>query len=123
MKERYWPISIDEIGLFLIGLLVFSIQYLQEYRLYFVGFIILCYWLKIRDAEANVHKMKQKIYNVYYEKCEPVSQKIIDGRTEMARRPLNYELDQLEYKKKCLVDKFVVVNLVLVILIQIFIKS
>lgn len=123
MKEKYRYISIDEIIIFIIGFLVFSFQYLHVYRLYFVGLVILWYWLKIKHAETNVHKMNQKIYNVYYEKCRPVAQKFIDGETEQARKPLNYELDQLEYKRKCLVDKFVVINLILVILIQLFIKS
>ena len=123
MKEKYRPISIDEFSLFIIGLFVFSIQNLQEYRLYFVGFIISCYWLKIRDAETKVHKMKQKIYNVYYKNLNrDVSQEYVDGKTKHDRKQFNYELDQLEYKRKCLVDKFVVVNLVLVVLIQIFIK-
>lgn len=123
MKERYWCITFDEIFILVVGILVFTVHFFQVYRLYFIGFVILWYWLKIRQAEARVHKIKQKIYNVYYEECGPVPRNVIDGRTEVARKPLNYELDQLEYKRKFLVDKFVVINLILVVLIQIFIKS
>jgi len=41
----------------------------------------------------------------------------------MDRGPMRYDLKQLENRRKFLVDKFVVLNLILVVLIELFIKK
>lgn len=123
MKEKYYFISIDEIILLIIGVLTFSTANLQNYRLYFIGIVILWYWLKIRKVEAKIHLKKQQIYNIFYDNCGPIPQPIIDGKTKKSREPLNYELDQLEFQRKSLIDKFIVINLIIIVIIEIFIKT
>jgi len=114
-------LSIDEIIILLLGLLVFLI--FQPYKIVFIIIVILWYWLKIRHYERKIIEKEREIYNVYYEKCRPVSQSVIDGETAQARKPLTYDLKQLENKRKFLVDKFVVLNLILIVLIELFIKK
>lgn len=123
MKEHYKFISIDEIIIFIIGLSVFLIDKINNYELYFIGLVIIWYWLKIRSTESAIHKKKQTIYNIFYEKCRPVPMDTINKEVEKASKPLNYELEQLENKRKFLVDKFVIINLILIILIQLFITK
>ncbi len=120
MKERYLPISVSEIMLIVAGAIVFLLHNLSEYRLIFIIAVIGLYWLKIRLIETKIQNKKQEIYNVFYDKCKPVAMKVIEGKTRIARKPLEYEMDQLEFDRKCLVDKFVVINLILMILIQLF---
>jgi hypothetical protein len=79
--------------------------------------------MKIRHYERKIIEKERDIYNVYYDKCRPVAQPIIDLETEKAREPLIYDLKQLENKRKFLVDKFVVINLILIVLIELFIKK
>lgn len=114
-------LSTDEIIILLLGLLVFLI--FQPYKIVFIIIVILWYWLKIRHYERKIIEKEREIYNVYYEKCRPVSQSVIDGETAQARKPLTYDLKQLENKRKFLVDKFVVLNLILIVLIELFIKK
>lgn len=121
MKEKYWFISVDEILIFIIGILVFSINQINNYELYFIGLVIIWYWLKLRRTELKIHKKKQKVYNIYYDKCQPMTMERLNGEVKKAREPMYYELEQLETKRKFLVDKFVLVNLILVILVQVFI--
>lgn len=123
MKRVYSFFSIDEVFMSVLGLGIFIFQLFYFLRLYFVGLIILWYWFKIRNIESKIHKIKQNIYNVYYDECKPVPMNILEGRVEAARKPLNYELDQLECERKFLVDKFIIVNLILLILIQVFIQK
>ncbi|MDD5567439.1 MAG: hypothetical protein PHH01_04565 [Patescibacteria group bacterium] len=123
MKEDYKLISVDEIVIFFIGVMIFAIEILRPYRVYFIGLVILWYWLKIRHAETRVYKKRQEIYNVFYDKIRPVPQEIIEKETEKARKPLEYQLEQLEHQRKSLIDKFVIINLILVILIQLFITN
>jgi hypothetical protein len=114
-------LSTDEIIILLLGLLVFLI--FQPYKIVFIIVVILWYWLKIRHYERKIIEKEREIYNVYYEKCRPVTQSVIDGETAQARKPLAYDLKQLENRRKFLVDKFVVVNLILIVLIELFIKK
>jgi hypothetical protein len=114
-------LSTDEIIILLLGLLVFLI--FQPYKIVFIIIVILWYWLKIRHYERKIIEKEREIYNVYYEKCRPVSQSVIDGETAQARKPLTYDLKQLENKRKFLIDKFVVLNLILIVLIELFIKK
>jgi hypothetical protein len=55
--------------------------------------------------------------------CRPVVQSFIDAEAEKAREPLRYDLKQLENKRKFLVDKFVILNLILIVLIELFIRK
>ncbi|MBU4351423.1 hypothetical protein KKF47_03585 [Patescibacteria group bacterium] len=114
-------ISIDEIAVLAIGLIVFLL--FPIYRIVFIIFIILWYWLKIRHYERKIIEKEREIYNVYYDKCRPVAQLFIDAETKKARKPLRYDLKQLQNKRKFLVDKFVVINLILIVLIELFIKK
>ena len=52
-----------------------------------------------------------------------MAQELINKRTEKDREPMEYDLKQLENKRKFLVDKFVILNLILVVLIELFIKK
>ncbi len=113
--------TLDEILVLIVGFLVFF--YLQQYRLIFIIFIILWYWIKIRYYERRIIDKKREIYNVYYENIEPIPQPIIDARTEKDRKPMQYDLEQLENKRRFLVDKFVVLNLRIVVLIELFIRK
>jgi hypothetical protein len=114
-------LSIDEIIVLFLGFLIF--QCFQPYEVLFIIVVILWYWFKIRYYERKIIEKERDIYNVYYENCAPVSQSVIDGRTAVARKPLEYDLEQLENKRKFLTDKFIVVNLILVVLIELFIKK
>lgn len=114
-------VSIDELIILIIGLIIFLL--FEPYRIIFIIFIILWYWLKIRHYERKIIEKEREIYNVYYDKIRPVAQPIIDKETEQAREPLRYDLKQLENKRKFLVDKFVILNLILIVLIELFIKK
>ena len=61
MKEVYQFVSIDEIVVVATGLVIFSLQSLVLYRLYYIVFIIVWYWFKIRKVETEIHKKKQEI--------------------------------------------------------------
>ena len=122
MKESYYPFPIDEIFLILLGIEIFSFPYLYSYRVIFMISVVVYLWLKIRYYENKIHKKEQEIYNIYYDKCAPMTQQRLDGEIKKARKPMYYELDQLKYKRKFLVDKLVIVNLIFVVLIEIFIR-
>jgi hypothetical protein len=131
MKESKWEkykkhdtlnfVFIDEILILAIGLIVFI--YFQLYRIPFIILVILWYWLKIRYYERKIIETEREIYNVYWDKCRPVVQSFIDAEAEKAREPLRYDLKQLENKRKFLVDKFVILNLILIVLIELFIRK
>lgn len=121
-KEKYYPIEIDEILVLIIGIMIFLIPCFSEYRFYFIIGVIVWYWGKVKYFEIKILKKNQEIYNVYYEQCQPIPQKVIDGQTEKARKPMYYDLQQLEKKREFLIGKFVVINLILMILIQSFLK-
>jgi hypothetical protein len=114
-------ISIDEIAVSLLGFFVF--YKFQLYEISFILGVIAWYWLKIRYFERKIVEKERDIYNVYYDNCKPVSQQVIDGRTEQDRKPMEYDLKQLNNKRKFLIDKFVVLNLVLLVLIQLFMNK
>jgi len=114
-------VSLDEKAVLLIGLIIFLL--FPIYRIIFIISIILWYWLKIRYYERKIIEREREIYNIYYENIGPASQDFIDRKTEKDREPMRYDLKQLENKRKFLVDKFVVLNLILIVLIELFIKS
>jgi hypothetical protein len=123
MKECYWFVSIDELLLLILGISCFYFADLHTYRLYFIGLVILWYWFKIRLLERKIHKKRQKIYNIYYDNCQPIQLDLIEKKTEIDRKPEYYKLEQLETERKFIIDKFIVVNLIIVILIQLFIDT
>ncbi len=123
MKERYRSVSIDELVIFLIGVVVFAFNVFKHYQLFYIGLVIIWYWLKIRRVETKIYQKRQEIYNTYYDQIGYAPQEIIDKRTTKAREPMQYQLEQYEQQRKSLIDKFVVINLILVILIQLFITN
>ena len=123
MKEVYRPISLDEVFLLLFGIEIFSFPFLSRYKIIFIIGVIIWYWVKIRLQETKIHKKEQEIYNVFYT-IASISQlrSFVEKRTDAARKPMNYELEQLKNQRKFLVDKFVVINLILLVLIQLLIR-
>lgn len=111
----------DEALFFSIGIYVFL--NFRSVALVFVLAVILWYWFKIRNVERGIIKKKQDIYNIYYDNVEPVAQPLIDKRTERDRIPMRYDLEQLENRRRFLVDKFVAVNLILVLLVNLLIAK
>jgi len=114
-------LSVDEIIILLSGFLIFLV--FQPYKIAFIILVILWYWLKIRYYERKVIEKEREIYNIYYENIKPIAQVFIEQKTESDRKPMRYDLKQLENKRKFLVDKFVVLNLILIVLIELFIKK
>ncbi len=110
----------DEVVILIAG---FNIFYFQRYQISFIIFVILWYWLKIRHFERKIIEKEKEIYNVYFDNIRPAAQEFIDKQTEKDREPMRYDLKQLENRRKFLVDKFVVLNLVFVVLIELFIKE
>jgi hypothetical protein len=110
-----------EVLVFTIGFIIF--YYFDSLKVIYIMSVIISYWLWIRYYEKQIIEKKRDIYNVYYDNCEPVAQFVIDGRTARDRKPLEYDLEQLENKRKFLVDKFMVLNLIMVVLIELFIKN
>lgn len=114
-------VSVDEIAISLLGFFVF--YKFQLYEISFILGVIAWYWLKIRHFERKIIEKERDIYNVYYDNCRPASQQYIDGKTAQDRKPMEYDLKQLNNKRKFLIDKFVVLNLVLLVLIQLFVNK
>jgi len=119
-------ISIDEIVVALAGFFIF--YRFQPYEVSFILGVIVWYWLKIRHFERKIIEKERDVWNVQYnihEKTEgmPVNQKQAESMIEGNRKPMMYDLDQLKNKRKFLVDIFVVINLILMVLIQLFIKK
>lgn len=121
-KEVYHLVTLDEFIASVLGVIIFTIPGLCEFRFIFILLVIVWYWLKLKYCESKIHRLKQTIYNVYYDNCRQIPQKLIDARTEKARQPMFYNLEQLEKEREFLVSKFVVINLVLAILQQAFLK-
>ena len=131
MEESRWEkfkkhdklelISIDEGIVLIIGLFIFI--FFQTYRVAFILLVIIWYWFKVRYYERKIIKKESDIYDVYYDNIKPEPQELIDLKTEMDRGPMRYDLKQLENRRKFLVDKFVVLNLILLVLIELFIKK
>jgi len=116
-------LSIDEGIILLSGFLIFL--FFQTYRIIFIIIVILWYWLKIRHYEQKIIEKEKNIYDVLYDNAKNpyYSQNGLEGKTEKNREPMRYDLKQLENKRKFLVDKFVILNLILIILIELFIKK
>ena len=119
-------LSIDEKIVLLVGFLIFG--FFQSYGIIFIIFVILWYWLKIRYYERKIIEKEKQIYNVNYERMKkedglPVNQTAHEKLVEIERVPLRHDLNQVENKRKFLVDKFVVLNLILIVLIELFIKK
>jgi len=120
-QDKLAIITIDEIILFIIGLFVFLV--FIDLKVFFIILVILWYWFKIRYYETKIIDKKREIYNVYYDNIKPIGQKNIDEKTEIERIPLKYDLEQLKNYRRFLIDKFVVLNLILILLIELFIKK
>lgn len=115
-------ITIDEAIVVILGCFVFACY--AGYSTVFIIAVIAWYWIKIRYFERKIVQKKRDIYNVYYDNCNPgVSQGFLERKTAHDRKPMEYDLEQLNSKRKFLVDKFVILNLILLVLIQLFIKE
>ena len=119
--DKLGYLTIDEIIILLVGFSIFL--FFQPYRVAYIIFVILWYWLKIRYYERKIIIKEREVYNVLYDNIEPIPQGLIEKRTEKDREPMKYDLKQLENNRKFLVDKFVVLNLILIVLIELFIKN
>jgi hypothetical protein len=119
-RDKLDIVSLDEILVLLVGIITFA--FFPIYQIIFIISVILWYWLKIRFCERKIIEKEREIYNIYYDNIKPIPQELIDKRTEKDREPMLYDLKQLENKRKFLVDKFIVLNLILVLLIELFIK-
>jgi len=75
------------------------------------------YWFKIRYYEQLIVRKKRDIYNIQYDNAEGVSQTLAESKTAEDRRSMFYDLEQLEILRKFLVEKFVVINLILLIIL------
>lgn len=119
--ESFGVVDLDEILVVLISTFIFvfgSFYNSRVLQILALIIVIIWYWIKIRYFEKKIVEKEDEIYNVYWENCRPIAQQIIDGRTEHDRVPLRHDLKQLENKRKFLVDKFVVINLIMLILSQ-----
>jgi len=121
-KDETYLISTDEVLVFILGFFVFV--FFPTYRIFFIISVVVWYWLKIRFYESKIIAKEKEIYNIYYENAANpyMSQSALEGKTEHDRKPMKYDLRQLENKRKFLVDKFIILNLVLILLIELFIK-
>jgi len=115
-------LSCDEVAMLAIGVTIFG--WFQKYGVLFILLIVIWYWLKIKYLERKIVQKEREIYNRLYENINPgISQGLLEKKTENDREPMRYDLRQLENRRKFLVDKFVILNLILVILIQLFIAE
>src|SRR5690348_17019537 len=102
-KGDYTWVEVDEVVVLIVGLLIFyKIENLVH--IFILG-VVVWYWIKIRRYETKVLRKKEEIYNVYYDSVISARQEVIDKITERDRKPLNFDLDQLEIQRKFLVDK------------------
>ena len=108
-------IQLDEI-LFVLAAVVVSLCF-SQFLLVLVISTLAWYWLKIRYFERLIVRKKRDIYNVQLDHIEGVTLETALGRTASDRVPMDYDLEQLETMRKFLVDKFVVINLILLILL------
>ena len=125
-KLDYLPA--DEVIALVFGFFVFIFAVFQPYKIFFIILVILWYWLKIRYYERKIIEKERDTYNINYARMEkeegmPISQTQHERLAEIDRKPMIYDLKQLENKRRFLVDKFVVLNLILIVLIELFIKK
>ena len=117
-------ISFDEVLILVFGFFIF--YFFQSFKIAFILLIVIWHWLKIRLYERKIIKKENEIYNLDYVRMKkedgmPVNQTAHEKLVEIDRKPLEYDLKQTESKRKFLIDKFVVLNLILIILIELFI--
>jgi hypothetical protein len=120
--KRSYLDFIDEVLILIIGIFIFV--YFLDYRIFFVILVILWYWFKIRYYERKILQKKDGIYNIYFKhskNCD-IPKELSNRRIEGERMPMKHDLKQLENKRKFLVDKFIIVNLIMIVLIEIFIN-
>ncbi|MDD3150948.1 MAG: hypothetical protein PHV68_08945 [Candidatus Gastranaerophilales bacterium] len=117
-------IAWDEVIALAIGFIVFG--RFKEYGILFILATIAWYWLKIRCFESKIINKQNDIWNIAGDVrkrtegmsvTEAAAQRMIEG----GRKPIRQDLKQLEYKRKFLVEKFVIINLILLLLVQLFI--
>lgn len=108
-------IQVDEIVFVIIGIIIFSC--FSMFSFIFVILSLIWYWLKIRRYEQLIVRKKRDIYNVQFDNASGVTKEFAEGRTARDREPMNYDLEQFEIQRKFLVDKFVVINLILLVLL------
>lgn len=118
--------SIDEILVLMSGISIF-LKY-HQYSIAFIISVVLWYWLKVRHYERKIIEEEREVYNIRWKVNENLEGRGITAPTsEQQLEPEKvsrlYNLKQLEYKRKFLVDKFVVLNLILIVLIELFIKK
>lgn len=114
-KDNFLLIQADEVIIFLAGFIVFF--WFNTFLFVFAISVLAWYWFKIRYYEQLIVRKRREIYNVQYDNAQGVTQAFADGKTAEDRRPMFYDLEQFETLRKFLIDKFVVINLVLLILL------
>jgi hypothetical protein len=124
-KDTLRYFSIDEMIVLSLGILIFIVY--PVYRIIFIVAVILWYWLKIRYCERKIIEEKREIYNIHWRVNENlegrgISAPTSDQKLEPEKASRIYNLEQFENKRKFLVDKFVILNLTLLVLIELFIK-
>jgi len=116
-QDRMRWVEADEALVVAIGLNVFLWH--STFRIAFILVLVLWYWMKIRGVERNVVARERDIYNEQFEQEKRMApMETIERHTEYQRKPMHYDLTQLEHRREFLVDKFVAVNLFVIILIQ-----
>lgn len=121
-RDQMRRIDADEALIVAIGLNVFTSY--PAFRIIFIMALVLWYWMKIRSVERSIVTRERDIYNEQFEQGKRMAPtEIIDLHTEHQRKPMRYDLKQLEHRRNFLVDKFVVVNLFVIILIQLTFKG
>ena len=114
-KNNISFLQVDEVIVFLVGVTVYL--RFPSFLFIFVCAVLAWYWFKIRYYERLIVQKKRDIYNAQYDNAEGQNKTLAEGRTAEARRPMEYDLEQFETQRRFLVDKFVVVNLILLVLL------
>lgn len=114
-KDDFPLVQADEIIILLVGFIVFF--WCKTFLLIFTIAVLIWYWFKLRYYERLIVGKKREIYNVQYDNAQGVTMAFAEGRTAEDRKPMLYDLEQLETLRRFLIDKFVVINLVLLILL------
>jgi hypothetical protein len=114
-KDDFPLIQVDEIIIILTGFVVFF--WFNHFLFVFAISVLIWHWFKIRYYEQLIVRKKRDIYNIQYNNADGVTLTFAEGKTAEDRKPMYYDLEQLETLRKFLVEKFVVINLVLLILL------
>jgi|SRR3989344_7090346 len=115
-KDNFSFFKLDEITVFLVGVVVFYIY--TNFKFIFIVLVLMWYWFKIRYYEQSIIHKKRDIYNIQYDNAEGVDKKFADKKTAEDRKHIYYDIDQLKTQRQFLVDKFVIINLILLILLK-----